>query len=131
MGYYIPHIFKIVNSILNLRKNNLNLGLVYIVDTKLRIEGTISGVIMTIVLKEKFHSSTFRNKIKNGKLICPICGERVQRISKKNQFINSPAGIYLIFSSSKCKKTFVTLMNKDNSEIHIKNILENNLMIKE
>ena len=64
--------------------------------------------------------------MKHGKLICPICGEKVQRISKKNQFINSPAGIYLIFSSNKCKKKFVALMNQDNSEINIKNIIENN-----
>ena len=100
--------------------------MVYISDLKLTIENHFSGESMTVVLKEKFHQSTFRNKIKHGKLICPICGDRVQRISKKNQFINSPAGIYLIFSSSKCKKTFVSLMNQDNSEINIKKILENN-----
>ncbi|MHA1379797.1 MAG: hypothetical protein ACTSRG_15610 [Candidatus Helarchaeota archaeon] len=81
---------------------------------------------MTIEIKKRFYLSAFRNKIKHGKLICPICGERVQRLSKKNQFINAPAGIYLIFSSNQCKKKFVSLMNEDNSEWNIRNIIESN-----
>ena len=80
---------------------------------------------MTIEFEEKFQMSTFKNKMRHGKLVCPICGEKVQRISKKNQFINAPAGIYLIFSSSYCKKKFVALMNEDNSEWNIRNIIEN------
>ncbi|MHA1301511.1 MAG: hypothetical protein ACTSO9_18975 [Candidatus Helarchaeota archaeon] len=74
---------------------------------------------MTIDLKEKFYMSTIKNKIKHGKLICPICGERIQRISKKNQFINSPAGIYLIFSSNQCKKKFVEMMNEDSNNLEL------------
>ncbi|MFX0137664.1 MAG: hypothetical protein ACFFDN_28755 [Candidatus Hodarchaeota archaeon] len=82
---------------------------------------------MTIDLQEKFQMSTFRNKIKHGKLICPICGEKIQKISKRNQFINSPAGIYLIFSSNRCKLKFISLMNQDNSDWNIKKIIENSL----
>ncbi|NVM04769.1 MAG: hypothetical protein HWN67_20785 [Candidatus Helarchaeota archaeon] len=80
---------------------------------------------MTIDLQEKFEMSVFRNKLRHGKLICPICGEKIQKISKRNQFINSPAGIYLIFSSNRCKMKFVALINQDNSELNIKRIIEN------
>ena len=79
---------------------------------------------MTIDLQENFHNSVFRNKMRYGKLICPICGEDIQKISKRNQFINSPAGIYLVFSSNRCKMKFVSLINQDNSEWNIKRILE-------
>ena len=79
---------------------------------------------MTRELQNKFYISIFKNKIKQGRLICPICGEKVIRLSKRNQFINSPAGIYLIFSTNLCKKKFITLINEDNSEWNIRNIIE-------
>ena len=80
---------------------------------------------------QSFINSNIKNIVKNGKILCPICGKRIHNLSRKLRFINIPADIYLFFSHLKCKKEFFDKTTKDPSLNNIKLIISNTPLIKD
>ena len=72
---------------------------------------------------ESFMNSSTKNIIKNGKILCPICGKKIQSLSRKLRFINWPASIYIFFSHIKCKRIFFEYISEDSSVEKIKEII--------
>ncbi|NHI92789.1 MAG: hypothetical protein EAX96_09840 [Candidatus Lokiarchaeota archaeon] len=74
---------------------------------------------------ESFMSSSIKNLIKNGRILCPICGKKIQNLSRRLRFINSPASIYIFFSHIKCKNFFFKKLSQESSIETIKEIIYN------
>ena len=82
---------------------------------------SIKNCQQTII--ESFMSSSIKNLTNNGKILCPICGKKIQSLSRKLRFINWPASIYIFFSHIKCKKIFFEYISEDPSIDNIKRII--------
>ena len=79
---------------------------------------------------QSFINSKLKNIVKNGRILCPICGKRIHNLSRKLRFINIPADIYIFFSHLKCKKVFFKKTINDPSLDNIKLIISNTPLIK-